>query len=87
MTSTHGAPLAQAAHLLPGLDTGVWTKLRFNPYKEDLTDASPLSTDTPRHLPDGFSSQKRSGNRPRIMSRTMPQRQHMHRLALRLRLL
>ena len=60
--------------------SGYWrmTKIRFNQLRsgEDLTDASPLSTSTPRYLPDSFSSKKRSGVRPKIMARTMPQRQH-----------
>ncbi len=54
------------------------TKVRFNHLRsgDDLTDTSALSTSTLRYLPDDFSSKKRSGARPKIMARTMPQRQH-----------
>ena len=54
------------------------TKIRFNHLRsgDDLTDPSTLSASTPRYLPDSFSSKRRSGDRPKIMARTMPQRQY-----------
>ena len=60
--------------------TGYWrmTKIRFNHTMsgDDLTDTSPLSTSAPSYLPASFGSKKRSGPRPKIMARIMPQRQH-----------
>lgn len=55
------------------------TKIRFNHtlYGDDLTDTSPLNASAPRYLPEDFASRnKRLDPRPKIMSRTMPQRQH-----------
>lgn len=56
------------------------TKIRFSHFLsgDDLTDPSPLSKSTPRYLSDNFHSKKRSGNRPKIYARTMPQRQHRY---------
>jgi Family of unknown function (DUF5519) len=59
---------------------GYWsmTKTRFKLLLsgDNMADPSPLSTSAPRYLPKGFSAKKRSGNQPRIMARTMPQRQY-----------
>lgn len=68
----------------PSTPSGYWrmTKLRINRLlsSDDLCDASSLNSDTPKYLPTDFAvKHKRSGPRPRIMSRTMPQRQHPFR--------
>lgn len=59
---------------------GYWrmTKIRVNHTLSgpDLRDASPLDPNKgPRYLPEGFEQHPRQPPRPRIMSRTMPQRQ------------
>lgn len=59
---------------------GYWrmTKLRFNRLllfgKDNLTDPTPLSTSGPAYL-DAAKIEPREGERPKLMSRTMPQRQ------------
>ena len=55
------------------------TKLRFNAMfsNDDMRDPTPLKSDGPKYLPTNFATKhKRSGPRPKIMSRTMPQRQY-----------
>lgn len=64
----------------PATWAGYWrmTKIRFNRAlsSDDLRDASPLDASKgPRYLPEGFEQNVRQGARPRIMARTMPQRQ------------
>ncbi|ETN36487.1 uncharacterized protein HMPREF1541_08765 [Cyphellophora europaea CBS 101466] len=59
---------------------GYWrmTKIRFNRLlaSDDLRDPSPLDASAgPRYLPADFDQKRRVGPRPRIMARTMPQRQ------------
>jgi len=58
--------------------SGYWrmTKIRFNHAlsSNDLLDPSPLSTTGPSYLTSPLPP--RAGPRPKIMSRTMPQRQH-----------
>src|SRR2546429_3048726 len=51
------------------------TKFRLNRLmsSDDLCDPSPLKTDGPRYLKAGLK--RREGSRPKIISRTMPQRQ------------
>jgi hypothetical protein len=54
------------------------TKIRLSQLtsSNDLRDPSPLSADAgPRYLPEGFEKRRRDVPRPRIMGRTMPQRQ------------
>lgn len=59
---------------------GYWrmTKIRFNRIllfgKDKMTDPTPLSTSGPAYL-DASKIEPREGERPRMMSRTMPQRQ------------
>lgn len=59
---------------------GYWrmTKIRFNRLllfgKDNLTDPTPLSTSGPAYL-DGTKIAPREGDRPKMMARTMPQRQ------------
>jgi hypothetical protein len=65
---------------LPPTWAGYWrmTKIRAGRAlsSDDLRDASSLDANSgPRYLPDGFEQNSRQGPRPRIMSRTMPQRQ------------
>lgn len=60
--------------------SGYWrmTKIRVGRAlaSDDLRDPSPLdATKGPRYLPEGFAQNRRQGSPPRIMSRTMPQRQ------------
>jgi hypothetical protein len=63
---------------------GYWgmTKIRFNRLllfgKDDLTDPTPLSVGGPRYL-DANAIGTREGDRPKIMARTMPQRQVPYR--------
>ena len=65
---------------LPPTWAGYWrmTKIRVGRAlsSDDLKDPSPLDANKgPRYLPEGFESNRRQGSAPRIMSRTMPQRQ------------
>lgn len=59
---------------------GYWrmTKIRFNRLllfgKDNLTDPTPLSTSGPAYL-DASKIEPREGDRPKLMARTMPQRQ------------
>ena len=52
------------------------TKLRINAllHPDDLTDPTSLKTDGPKYLKGPLKA--REGKRPKIVSRTMPQRQH-----------
>jgi hypothetical protein len=65
---------------LPPTWAGYWrmTKIRAGRAlsSDDLKDPSPLDANKgPRYLPEGFEQIRREGSPPRIMSRTMPQRQ------------
>ena len=58
------------------------TKLRFNAMlsNDDMRDPTPLNSDGPKYLPADFAMKhKREGQRPKMVSRTMPQRQHPFR--------
>ena len=61
----------------PATWAGYWrmTKVRIGRFmsSDSLRDPSPLASDGPRYLKTGLKA--REGGRPRIMARTMPQRQ------------
>jgi hypothetical protein len=61
---------------------GYWRMTRFRVDRlmssDDLRDASPLKTEGPRYLKAGLT--RREGGRPKLMSRTMPQRQRPERI-------